>query len=542
MKRLIIVLVILAAAQRAVAIHCYGAPPGRPCDPGILGAEKKAEIISLIKRANNAEPDVKKLKARYLAVRANPKATSEQKYAALEPYRTAKKVQDQLYKKAMDETSALYHVGPDQASLTIGQPEDVDMNYMSGLTAVWNPQAAEFDPQGLIGVKIKGSDGLFHYGGAVKDASKGLTTQAATFEDGRVFVFKEVFELALKYKNPGYLAQQLYHESRHFNQLSRPSVDGSGVPRSWASVEEDERDALGNVIDEAEAFGLDTETKDDIARQWATNDQRVKFKLLTRRTIDPAKEALRKKFYEEGQLNLEEEYEALKASIRENRLKQDEQQRLDREERERLAALEQERLEKERAARERGATPEEMAAELARCWYQPIYRNRTDDTIIGFKDKDHSHAYLPGENADLQGLKITMLITRACDDVYRGVPPDNFKTCNDAAPDLRNPMSFDLRQQIEQANSSPYAECAEHILTNASRITDSRSFNKVVTDYHTIFKKKRADDAKRDRKERERNERDRKERERGGNTAPPGNGDGNDHFWDPSCNCWVRRY
>ena len=131
------------------------------------------------------------------------------------------------------------------------------------------------------------------------------------------------------------------------------------------------------------------------------------------------------------------------------------------------------------------------------------------------------------------------MITRACDYVDADIPADKIKACNDAAPAIRKPMCYDLRQQINNANSDFNAECVDSILANAQRITDSGSFDKVVTDYQKIYKKKRDDDAKRDRKERERDERERRDRERENNPTPPGNG-GDCHRGEDPFGCQPR--
>lgn len=432
MKTIFLALIFLFAPQGAFAapvLPCSDPNAGRPCVPD---ESAKKDILEYIQRAEKADPKVKNLKANYLAIQNNPKISLEKKLAVFEDYFLAQMAQNELYKQAMELTGRVYHIAPDRTNIKIGRPTDTDMNYIWGLDPIWNPQVGEFDLKGRFAVKIEGFDREFHYSGANRDDGKGREKKAITFEDGRVFIFKELFKDVLRYKKPGLLALNLYHESRHFNQLSRPSLDGSGETRSLASVEEDERDALKACMDVADAFELDQEDVDDIIEQWAGNDARVNNKQLTRRTIDPAKEALRKQFYEEVQFNFIDEYFKLNKAVDAEKEKQRELQAIARKERE-----------QERAARERAATPSELVDVLSRCWYQPIYRSRTDETIIAFKDEDARHPYERGPTSE-QGLKILMLITRACDDIRRGVAPEKNKACNDAAPDLRNPMSYDL--------------------------------------------------------------------------------------------------
>lgn len=524
MKTIVLALGFLFAPQSvfaAPAVSCSDPNAGRPCAPD---ESAKKDILDYIARAKKADPKVKKMKADYLAIQNNPKVSLENKLTVLEDYFLAQMAQNELYKQAMELTGTLYQIAPDRTTIKIGQPNEPDMNYISGLDAIWNPQLGEFDSKGQFAVKIEGIDRRSHYSGALRDEAKGRSMKAVTFEDGRVFVFKEVFEVVLLYKNPGLLALILYHESQHFNQLSRPSLDGSDEPRSLASVEEDERDALKACMDAADAFGVDKEDIDDVIDQWAKNDARVNNKQLTRRTIDPAKEARRKEFYEEVQFNFMDEYFKLNKAVEAEKEKQRALQAIARKERER-----------ERADRERAATPSELVNVLSHCWYQPVYRGRTDDTIIAFMDADARHPYERGPTS-VQGLKILMLITRACDDIRRGVAPGKNKACNDAAPDLRNPMSYDLVLKIEEANKDFNAACAENILANRSKINDAGSFEKVVIDFQKAAKKKRAQEAKESRGREEREQ----PRNPGGGSGPP-TSDDQDFMYDPGCKCTIRR-
>lgn len=498
MTRVILALILMMAAQHADAVHCDGKPIGPPCDPGIVGAEKKKEILDLIRAANKMEKDVKKYEARYLAVRRDSSISPEKRLAALELYRAKKLEQDNLYKEALDKTQKLYRVGPAQSNLTIGQPADADLNYMENLSAEWNPQPARFDKLGRFGVKILGSDNHSHYGGVVREAEFGDITQGATFEDGRVFIFKELFDQALEFKNPGYLAQQLYHESRHFDQLSRPSVDGSGVSRSWASIEEDERDAYKAVLDEASTFGLDAEDRKSLDGKWYRYNLFVENNRLTRRRVDPRREALRKEFYEKVQVNLEEEYESLQKDVRNSRLDLEERQKLDREERERGAQAEQ-------AALTRIGTWAEWEAAVAQCGYRLDLRSREDRKIIGFKNSSSLHYFesdLP--TPSLNSLKIILLLSRTCDEIRQQPAPTGVPACNEAVSSLSAPMSSDLRGHLKYANSTMNAACIDAFLADAPKIKDSRTFEKSVAAYLKRLKKERADQSKRDRSDRER--------------------------------------
>lgn len=429
------------------------------------------------------------------------------------------------FKLATEKTSAYYGISAQHNNIANGP--------MNGEAAKWNPEFLYFpkDDGGQykkLYFELERSDGVKHY------TSTGETNPAnadsMTDADGKSSLLISAFIDAQS--NPGRLAWALQHEAVHVGHLTS---DG------WASSEaEEERTLEADEVDAATADTFELPYNFRIALDGKRAEYTEKLRLAKAHPNEikhllhspfprPSLEEDYKREFGIAQADLDKIKEGRAALLAQVEKSRQEHERAEREQR----ASEEENVRQSKQIAERYAR-QELLNELTSCWYEPIYRNRHDDTIIAFKDEDHRHDYLPGENADLQGLKILMLITRACDDVYRGVRPNDFKACNDAAPALRKPMPHDLRQQIELTNSS-HAECVEHILTNASRITDSTSFIKVAADYEKILKKKRAEEAKRDRKRKE-SERDEKP---GGGSPPP---DGNDHFWDPGCNCWVRRY
>lgn len=527
----------MAISQSAFATLCSKEKTGGPCtpDPGKKTDDAKDNIIALIKRAQSAETTVKRLEAEYRAARDNPDTSKEQderRYLACEAYRVKKLAQDQLYKDALDQTEALYHVRPRRTNLTIAKPDDPVLHYTEGLPAAWNPKVTDSGPNVVLLVRILGSDNQYHYDGIMMDPSLESAKQALTFQDGRTVILKDSFDIAVKNNNPGFLANLLYHESRHFNQLDRPAIDDPKKRRGWASEEEDELSAYRAALRMARAFGLTKAQREGLQTSIDTYDMEVAHGRLTRLSDSPtAQENLRGLYA--AQINLEEEFAGLKKRVEDARARQLAEADRQRAERERLAREEKERQAQEQENIRQGRRTAELYArqellnELARCWYQPIYRNRADQTVIAFRDEDARHNYRDdGAARDFLGLKILLLITRACDLVEADIQPENIKACNDAAPSLRDPMSYDLRQQISEANSGRNMECVDDILANAPRILDSASFNKVVAEHQKRHLKKKAVDRKRDRKERERDERDRERRDERppAHTPPPAGG------------------
>lgn len=309
MKALFFAVCLILTPQAAFADYCSEVGAGVPCtpDPGTATTDAKKEIVRLIGLALKADEVVTALEQSYRDVRG--KVAPERELEALELYRTAKREQDALFKKAMNKTGELYQVGPSRKQVTIAKPADPAMNYVTNLIADWDPQVTESGPNVSLVLKIKGSDNLDHYIGADMDPSVPGGKFAETFPDGRIVVLKHAFVIAQK--NPGFLASLLYHESRHFNQLRR----------GWASLEEDEKAAYKAGLATADLFGLTPKQKEGLQASFDTFDMEVHHARLTYPHPTPAQEVVLGAHYETVQINLEEAYTKLKATVEEARRK-----------------------------------------------------------------------------------------------------------------------------------------------------------------------------------------------------------------------------
>ena len=520
-------------------------PPNSPCTPAPNTATNHAKlnIVKFIKAAQSAEPLVEGLRAAYVAVRDNPQSSTQDKLDALNPYRDAKMGQDDLYHQAIEQTSDLYHVKPDdQGRITIGEPDEQDKKYMKGLRAIWDPQVTDSGPTVKLAIKINGSDKLAHYSGATEmNPFDPNGRQAITTLDGRVFILKDTFELAVRQNNLGFLAHTLYHETRHFNRLSW--TDAAGKNRSWATTDEEERDAYEADAAMGKVFGLKKKQIDDLKGQYQAYANAVKSGVpITDDHLTPNQEATWKNHYDYLQINLDAEYAALQQSVADEKAGQLAAQKRELEERQERARANAERIrvEKERARAE-------LTAEAARCGFELRIRSREDDTAIGFKGLDSLHQFGrdTGRPPRTQDLRIIFLIARACDAVKHNYNQD---TCNDSAQSLNGRVSsvefntelnhmFGLTAGPDRFNNAgaPSA-CIEYILANAGSVTDSRSFESVVAKYQ----KKVIKDEQEDRERRRSNRVERPPRSEGGSNRQGSGGD-SDYIWDPGCGCWARR-
>lgn len=426
MKFLLLSLCLLLFGQRILAAPCSSVQGDGPCTPdaGEETETAKQDIRDLIARAKEVDPTVSDLKEKYLAVRDNPAIGIEEKLAACEAYRAKKLPQDQLYKDAINKTAALYHVSPGNiGQVVVAKSSDPKLAWMSGLTAQWNPQATDSGVGVKLAVKIWGTDDKDHYGGLVhmETEPKDLTIDpryAVTSPDGHTLILKGTFDLALKKEHGlGFLASVIFHETRHFNYLSRDCPDKSGTC-SWASETEDERDAYAEQTRLARVFGLSGADKAAFIAQWRQFDAEVKAGRLKSFNPDPADAANWQKYYPR-QINLEEEYQKLKDDVEASRREQQE-----------LADLDREEAEEREAERVRAQAA--TAAAVKQCGFEPLFDsdgNSGPKEFVGYTaEKDYGRgcrtcsyrAYNFPLAKTIDALKVALMLTRTCTSVNNG--------------------------------------------------------------------------------------------------------------------------
>ncbi|MBI5247688.1 MAG: hypothetical protein HY923_10950 [Elusimicrobia bacterium] len=539
MRAAIWALCLLLTPAFVLAAPCTNkTPPNVPCTPvpGEATDDAKKNIIGFIKFARGLTDDVKKLKAEFIAVRDNPKATAQEKFDACVSYRNAKLEQDDFYRQAIEQTSDLYHVKPDHRDrITIGEPDEQNKKYMTGLSAIWNPQVTESGPVLKFSIRIDGNDRLPHHSGATQmDPLVPDGRQAITTLDGRVFILEDTFELALQKNNIGFLAHTLYHETRHFNRLSW--TDKKGKNRSWATTDEEERDAYEADARMGKVFGLkQTEIDEFRTRSKAYGDAVKNGVPITDDHLTPQQEAVWRNHYEHLQLNLDEEYAAVQKAVQDEKAAQEALRK----------RLDEERLARERAAKEyeerrSRAHREEIDSEAALCGHRMHY-DTDNKTMLGFGSFWLSRYQVPFDFVD---MKVVFLMTRACQDIEYHPDRPAPVACNASAPLLKERVARgDFAAKLKYLTGtdlgaySENSECMKNILANANRITDDKSFNDVTSTFQKQLSKRRGKEAKRDRERSEGEKKDgARDNQRGPiETAP----DRRHYYWDPGCNCRI---
>jgi hypothetical protein len=454
MRSIFLLAILITSAHNAFAALCSelydsgSADTSKgPCtpDPGEDTDAAKKAIVDLINAARHMDPTVGPLKEAALAVKRDYPNDKEKRLAAETPYREKKMAQDQLYHDALKQIADLYHVGPAETEKTIAKPYDPALEWMSGLTAKWDPQVTD-SGQGIdLAVKIRGNDAQDHYLGQTKmdpNADDGI--EAVTLEDGRVFITAGLLKLALKTTdsngntgNLGLVASVLYHEAVHFNRLSWPSriKDDPSVERSWASMQEEERSAYRAQFAANAAFELGA---DDVARIKERRDFFIQAAkdISSRTSYNPTPEtATGWQNYYATQINLGDDYDRLKADVEAARKEQ-----------ERKAAEDEARRRQEQAERDAARSKDSTEAAVKMCGFEYIYDYPPPSSpdpntphFMGFRPigGNRLHLYRFPSVKTIDELKVTLMLAHACATVTTGGAEKADTPCNEGISILK---------------------------------------------------------------------------------------------------------
>lgn len=510
------VLLLAFAPEFVHAEFCTtNTPPGRPCTPRPGGETDKAKkhIIDLIIEAESYDEKANRYAIDYMSLRASG-GSAETLNAALRKYEDQKETQDILYTLAIKETEELYHVHPFRTELTISKPDDPVIRYTEGLKAHWDPRVVDSGPGKATIIRIAGKDGV-RYDIVSADPDGDPPVRAQTAADGRTFILKHAMHLAIK--NPGYLANLLYHEGRHFNQLDRPGREDPEIRRGWASPEEDELPAYQAAVRVARIFGLTPAQTKELIRNRDYYDMEVYHGRKTRLIDSPERQAQLQAAYRNNQINLHEELQSLSEAVAKERAAQEailEQERLKREELKRQEEARRARQEAEALAREevQWRKVDEVAG---RCGYRSVFQGHTGKWLgfdssgnysLHFKERFHIQL-------DWNDISVALLINRICYEI-------EFETSH-GPPFICDPSSAaslrSVASQVDQEARLNYlfgsrenrSACVNDIYDHAPEIVDARAFERYINRYHKRIKKEKEEHDRRwNPKEPQRRERD----------------------------------
>lgn len=472
------------------------APKGTPCRPT---AEVKQALLTALDEVSRKRSEV--VTAEFAWTNARTMGDKAEELLQCEAWL---KAQDEFAAStalALERIQTAYNVGPQFSAGVAHKPTTPSTTYgwVEGLPIKWRPTISATNEEYR---EVVAADGTKHYIGGFPNNQAGSTSIT-----GEVIVSYQTVIDAIYGKNPGIIAEILFHEGKHFDELA-----GTG----WSYREPGEVMAYSAAIAHHESFELDK--PNDPAANAAkenlfANEYAVKEGRLTEITLSAETEAKIK-------VIVENEFQVRAALINyHNQLKID-VAKLRAEEKKRFqteAAFREQ--EEARRAREEAEAPErrkreffaQMDSEAAKCGYT-IHWDENHEAMIGFNGYTerfplNARKRVPFDFGDLQ---LIFLMTRACGEIESRTQTPAPPACNDAAPLLRERVGRgDFLAKLEylaagQSGMYPaYSYCLQELLANADKIGDTKSFDKVVLSYQKRLVKRLAKEAKQERRNKE---------------------------------------
>jgi hypothetical protein len=421
-----------------------------------------------------------------------------------------------LCAKAIEIAQKAFHISPRHAEGTIvnGPPPpktDDDFPSFQGKHAVWNP--------------------VFH-------ETQDPINRGFTDPDGHVGITLEAFRDADR------LGFVLYHESLHFDDLLNAAQNIKNDPADEVRHREGAKRLIGSVFvlrsDDIVNNDAVIDAEKPNAEKWRQGmangldpwkkSQRAAFPgnykslwMQSRQTDDggayvgrpePTKEQADMSFLDSWRQAAAPIIDKAKAA---QALQEAERQNRQREQEARLARERDEKEWKKQAFRT------EMDAEAASCGYRMIY-DSDNETMLGYGDRSGSFLLsrypVPFDFGDMKAVWLT---TRACQEIESNPNRPAPTACNDAALLLNERMARgDFIPKVKHLTQGSvkgyldYSDCLKNILANADKITDTKSFDKIVSSYQKALIKRLAKEAKRDGQK--------PEEDRGDRGSPPKDG------------------
>jgi hypothetical protein len=245
-------MIAMAFESSARAAPCPSSD-GSPCLPDAATIDRLLVKIEAIQSLNS------EIKSAFV-VWSNAKGGSDGalELEKLDAYRNAKAKFDLESASLIDLIQKAYSVAPTRTSGAVRKPQGTSaMDWMDGVGARWKPRLS-LDNNDYGTIKTKGGT---HYTGVNTAEVAG-----ATLPNGDVVIASSLLASALEDKNPGIIAETIYHEGRHFTDL---------ITTGWPSIEQGEVDAYTAVAAKNDVFKLSKAWLDVNANALAFNQDRI---------------------------------------------------------------------------------------------------------------------------------------------------------------------------------------------------------------------------------------------------------------------------
>ncbi len=496
---------MLAGAQ----IHAAPcpAPKGTPCLPA---PEVKRELIAAL--ADVGQKRSQAVTAEFAWKNAHKAGDKPEELLQCEAWLKAQAEFADSAARALERIQTAYNVAPLTSAGVAHKPTTPSSTFgwVEGLRIQWRPRISVASEEYK---EVVAADGTKHYIGSVSDNEAGYTSIA-----GDVVVSYATVIDAANAKNPGIIAEILFHEGKHFDKLASTG---------WSYREIDEVTAYSAAIAHHESFELDkpgdpaaNAAKSNLFR----NEYAVKAGRLTEITLSPEREEAIKAIVEhqvQARAALVKYHDQLKIDVA--ILRDEEKKRLEAE----ATAREQEaarraREEAEAPARRQRVFFAQMDSEAAKCGYT-IHWDEARENMLGFNGYTERFPLNVRQRVpfDFGDLQVVFLMTRVCGEIEGSPQKPAPPACNDAAALMRERIGRgDFRPKLEYLAAGPsgmylsYSDYLQELLANADKITDTKSFDKVVSKYQKRLVKRLAKEAKRERRRKEIDEANERARDR----------------------------
>lgn len=255
MRRLVLLSMIATAFPfSALAGPCPSSDKS-PCLPDEATINILLEKIEMLEGRNN---EIRSAEIVWRFAKDGENKADE--LSKFEAYKKAKNEFNRESAELVDLIQKAYHVAPPRTSGAAHKPMGANgtMDWMDGIPVLWKPRITmNNDDYRLIKTKK-----AVHYASVNTAAYAG-----ATLPNGDVVIASSLLRDALTDRNPGVIAQAIYHEGRHFTSL---------ITTGWRSVEQDEVDAYSAVKGHDDVFKLSEGWLRRNASELASNQEALK--------------------------------------------------------------------------------------------------------------------------------------------------------------------------------------------------------------------------------------------------------------------------
>lgn len=285
-------------------------PTGTPClpDPSTIDL-----LLQQIKAVSGLRADSESNRILWQNARSGDDRAEE--FRKYEAYLKSKADFDAKSASLVDNIQKAYNVAPPRTAGGTKKPHGArgTMDWVDGINAQWTPRISANNDD-FRAIKTRGGT---HYASVNTAAFAG-----ATLPNGDVIIASSQLADAIQFRNPGILAQTIYHESVHFNEL---------ITTGWKTTQDTEVSAYSAVEAHDDVFKLPKDILDKNAAELAANRAALLAGKGSAYVITPKEEKAIKEIVDRQQadeVDLAKYYENLKTQVAKDKAGRESDERL----------------------------------------------------------------------------------------------------------------------------------------------------------------------------------------------------------------------